>query len=428
MTVKTQKQKQSQIVQVIIGAEILDKVVKKKRKPKKKKVKRKVKSIEDILREDFIDRRYREDIEDLREPYRRSRYMKPLKYKQTFPAYGANNIVMQQTENQRNNRILSDLNQRVNQYERLLKQRPNPINKFIRDIVIKEPQEIKEEDMPEEVVEETERLEEELEEEELKKIEDEIEEQETLREELEERERRLMEERERRMMEQEEEQQKLAEVSKGDDIEEAEQLMKEIEESLKKGRVKKRVEEIEKGVKDQPTPPNEPEELEAGSFGGRAGPLDPVQAVPIPIGEGSNIPEVGIPEDFPPAPAEESKGAEETQEAQTVQFIDIPKPTEFNARYNLLNEVEKAEFMKKFPIFFRSDNKGNLFLRADGSLKAQTIKISEIDKNRFKLDSKELTLKGNKIDEAKKYLLDKLIAKNKAIEREAKKKAKSKVV
>jgi len=412
MTVKTQKQKQSQIVQVIIGAEILDKVVKKKRKPKKKKVKRKVKSIEDILREDFIDRRYREDIEDLREPYRRSRYMKPLKYKQTFPAYGGNNMIMQQTENQRNNRILSDLNQRVNQYERLLKQRPNPTNQFIRDIVIKEPQEIKEEDMPEEVVEETERLEEELEDEELKKIEDEIEEQETLREEL--------EEEERRMMEQQEEQQRIEEATKGDDIEEAEQLMKEIEESLKKGRVKKEVEKIEKGIKDQPTPPNEPEELEAGSFGGTPGPLDPVQAVPIPIGEGSNIPEVGIPEDFPPTPpAEESKGAEETQEAQTVQFIEIPKPTQFNARYNLLNEVEKAEFMKKFPRFFRSDNKGNLFLRADGSLKAQTIKISEIDKNRFNLDSKELTFKGNKLDEAKQYLLDKLTAKNKTIEEEA---------
>jgi len=412
MTVKTQKQKQSQIVQVIIGAEILDKLVKKKRKPKKKKVKRTVKSIE----------------EDLREPYRRNRYMKPLKYKQTFPAYGGNNMVMQQTENQRNNRILSDLNQRVNQYERLLKQRPNPTNQFIRDIVIKEPQEIKEEDMPEEVVEETERLEEELEEEELMKLEDEIEEQETLREELEERERTMMEERERRMMEQEEEQQRIEELTKGDDIEEAEQLMKEIDESLKKGRVKKEVEKIEKGIKDQPTPPNDPEELEAGSFGGIPGPLEPVQAVPIPIGEGSNIPEAGIPEDFPPAPrgppAEESKGAEETQEAQTVQLIDIPRPTQFNARYDLLNEVEKAEFMKKFPRFFRSDNKGNLFLRADGSLKAQTIKISEIDKNRFKLDSKELTFKGNKLDEAKQYLLDKLTAKNKAIEKEAKKKAK----
>jgi len=412
MTVKTQKQKQSQIVQVIIGAEILDKLVKKKRKPKKKKVKRTVKSIE----------------EDLREPYRRNRYMKPLKYKQTFPAYGGNNMVMQQTENQRNNRILSDLNQRVNQYERLLKQRPNPTNQFIRDIVIKEPQEIKEEDMPEEVVEETERLEEELEEEELMKLEDEIEEQETLREELEERERTMMEERERRMMEQEEEQQRIEEATKGDDIEEAEQLMKEIEESLKKGRVKKEVEKIEKGIKDQPTPPNEPEKLEAGSSGGTPGPLEPVQAVPIPIGEGSNIPEVGIPEDFPPPPAQEPQQGQQAEEAETVQLIDIPRPTQFNARYNLLNEVEKADFMKKFPRFFRSDNKGNLFLRADGSLKAQTIKISEIDKNRFKLDSKELTLSGNKIDEAKQYLLDKLTAKNKAIEKEAKKKAKSIVV
>ena len=124
MPVKKQTQKQSQIVQVIIGAAILDKL--KKRKPKKKKVKRKAKPIE----------------EDLREPYRRNRYMKPLKYKQTFPAYGANNMIMQQTENQRNNRILSDLTQRVNQYERLLKQKPNPINKFI----IREAQEIKEED------------------------------------------------------------------------------------------------------------------------------------------------------------------------------------------------------------------------------------------------------------------------------------------
>lgn len=403
MPVKTQKQKQSQIVQVIIGAEVLDKVAKKKRKARKKKVKRRVKPTE----------------EDLREPYRRNRYMKPLKYKQTLPAYGSNNMIMQQTENQRNNRILSDLTQRINQYERLLKQRPNPTNKFIRDIVIKEPQEIKEEDMPEEVLEETERLEEELEQEELKKIEQEIEEQETLREEL--------EEEERRMMEQQEEQQRIAEITKGDDIEEAETLMREIEESLKKGKVKKRVEEIEKGIKDQPTPPNEPEELEAGSFGGRPGPLEPVQAVPVPAGEGLNIPEAGIPEDFPPAPRAPQQ-AEETQEAQTVQLIDIPKPTQFNARYNLLNEVEKAEFMKKFPRFFRSDNKGNLFLRADGSLKAQTIKISDIDKKRFKLDSKELTFKGDKIDEAKQYLLDKLTAKNKAIEREAKKKAKQKTI
>lgn len=400
MPVKTQKQKQSQIVQVIIGAEVLDKVAKKKRKARKKKVKRTAKK----------------DEEDLREPYRRNRYMKPLKYKQTLPAYGSNNMIMQQTENQRNNRILSDLTQRINQYERLLKQRPNPTNKFIRDIVIKEPQEIKEEDMPEEVLEETERLEEELEQEELKKIEQEIEEQETLREEL--------EEEERRMMEQQEEQQRIAEITKGDDIEEAETLMREIEESLKKGKVKKRVEEIEKGIKDQPTPPNEPEDLEPGSFGGRPGPLEPVQAVPVPAGEGLNIPEAGIPEDFPPAP----RTPQQAEEAETVQLIDIPKPTQFNARYNLLNEVEKAEFMKKFPRFFRSDNKGNLFLRADGSLKAQTIKISDIDKKRLKLDSKQLTFKGDKIDEAKQYLLDKLTAKNKAIEREAKKKAKQKTI
>ncbi len=409
MTVKTQKQKQSQIVQVIIGAEILDKVVKKKRKPKKKKVKRKVKSIEDILREDFIDRRYREDIEDLREPYRRNRYMKPLKYKQTFPAYGSNNMIMQQTENQRNNRILSDLTQRVNQYERLLKQKPNPTNKYIRDIVMKEAQEIKEEDMPEEVEEETERLEEELEEEELMRIEQEIEEQERLKMELEEEEERKMMEEERRIIEEEDEE---AAEKERKAFEEAQKIAEEMQ-KRPKGRVKKRVEEIEEGIP------------EPGSFGGAS---DIVQAVPIPEGEGLNIPEAGFPESFPPPPRTPAEESKEAEEAETVQFIQIPKPTQFNARYNLLDEVEKAQFMKKFPRFFRSDKQGNLFLRADGSLKAQTINISDIDKDRFKLTEKKLTYSGDKIDEAKKFLLDKLTDKNKALEKTAKKKSKSVVV
>ena len=69
MPVKKQTQKQSQIVQVIIGTAILDKL-KKKRKPRKKKNKRKAK----------------DDEADLREPYRRNNYMKPLKYKQTLPS------------------------------------------------------------------------------------------------------------------------------------------------------------------------------------------------------------------------------------------------------------------------------------------------------------------------------------------------------
>ena len=293
MPVKKQTQKQSQIVQVIIGAAILDKL--KKRKPKKKKVKRKAKPIE----------------EDLREPYRRNRYMKPLKYKQTFPAYGANNMIMQQTENQRNNRILSDLTQRVNQYERLLKQKPNPINKFI----IREAQEIKEEDIPEEVEEETERLEEELEQQELMKIEQEIEEQ-------------------------EEELKRIEELSKGNDIEEAETLMKEIEESLKKGRVKKRVEEIEQGISEPRTPPNEPEQLEPGSFGGAS---DIVQAVPIPVGEGSNIPVADFPEDFPPPPpAEESKAAEEPPTEAKV----LPPPTDIRERFFSLSMISNTSIVE----------------------------------------------------------------------------------
>ena len=228
----------------------------------------------------------------------------------------------------------------------------------------------------------------------------------------------------------------LQELSKGDDIEEAEQIMREIDESLKKGSVKKRVKDIEEGMPEPSTPPNEPEQLEPGSFGGRPQSqseivtnkskiyesLEPVQAIPVPTGEGLDIPEVGFPEDFPPPPVEESKGAEE---AETVEFIDIPKPTEFNARYNLLDEVEKAEFMKKFPRFFRSTAKGNLSLRADGSLRAQTITVNKYDKERLNLDTNKLTLKGDKIDEAKKFLLKKLLDKNKKMEKEAKKKAKN---
>lgn len=291
MPVKKQTQKQSQIVQVIIGAAILDKL--KKRKPKKKKVKRKAKPIE----------------EDLREPYRRNRYMKPLKYKQTFPAYGANNMIMQQTENQRNNRILSDLTQRVNQYERLLKQKPNPINKFI----IREAQEIKEEDIPEEVEEETERLEEELEQQELMKIEQEIEEQ-------------------------EEELKRIEELSKGNDIEEAETLMKEIEESLKKG------------ISEPRTPPNEPEQLEPGSFGGAS---DIVQAVPIPVGEGSNIPVADFPEDFPPPPpAEESKAAEEPPTEAKV----LPPPTDIRERFFSLSMIQRNQIREKINKQFPENN------------------------------------------------------------------------
>lgn len=137
MPVKTQEQtkgkaklqEQSQIVQVIIGAEILKKKRGKKKKIIKKAAKPKVSSVKPKVSYAKPD--------ELRKPYRTNRYMRSLKYQQTFEPRGYNNIAVQQTENQRNNMLMSDLIQRVNKYENLLKQKPNPTNQFIKNDIDK---------------------------------------------------------------------------------------------------------------------------------------------------------------------------------------------------------------------------------------------------------------------------------------------------
>jgi hypothetical protein len=387
MPVKKQTQKQSQIVQVIIGTAILDKL-KKKRKPRKKKNKRKAK----------------DDEADLREPYRRNNYMKPLKYKQTLPAYGGNNMIMQQTENQRNNRILSDLQQRINQYERLLKQKPNPTNKFIRKELLEEMED-------EQVLEEIERQEDETTQELLKEMEDEEE-----MEEMEEREdqRQSQAERDEEEMEEMEER----EVRPPDPV------------------VTKQL------IDDEPrTPPNEPEDLEPGSFGGRPEKLDPVQAEPVPEGEGTDFPvaEQAITQSFPPpprTPSQEGKGAEEPElavvEAEVMSEFKIPDITEWNARFNMLNPERKKQFKDEYgkTVIFRSTG-GELKLRPDGSLKgSQTINLNDEDKIRMELQQKTKKLSIDLRTQARNFLTKLILEEKKEFDnkKKAEKKAKKKVI
>lgn len=109
-----QKQRQKQIVQVIISPDIL--------KTKKKRKKRQLKKVSKVKLEP----------QTLRKPFYSVGYMKYLNYKPRFEG-AANNLSVKTVEYRTNERTLNDFRQRIDNYEKLLNKRESdPVNKYIK--------------------------------------------------------------------------------------------------------------------------------------------------------------------------------------------------------------------------------------------------------------------------------------------------------